>query len=748
MPQWIRKAPLESAPTAQAFAVRLDERAGQPLSLSAEGGRAVATLRPVGLKRAVVAEWLRRCHVPVLLDSPPAGATLEPFTLLPVSTIVVCADERISDIAALYARSVDAPVRIVRSPEEATAAIDASTASSATFFVLNDRLTEPLCHAAAAASGRRPGFTYGFMSAFTPEHLGWLIVKSWALFLRPFPDTVGFADWTFSGPAATARVRFTDSGRTSEARADEPWRSSAVTMLSIRGHGAPFDLSLGDVVLCGQLDPPLPAHRRLRAPSCVHNDTCFRMKSAENAPSVRFKAVDAAPLVWCLDSCASVPFADSAFGEGTSYVFGLIAGAAVGVIGPFLDLSTHGSMSRDCEAVLATGGTLGEVAATACRLEPAGGFDKFLLIGSPDLRLLPVRRLEGRRHEGAIVYEPRGQRQLSFRLGLPADVASPVSVVGDDGGAHWSGAHAHVLEHGTQRDLLVVLEHPVDLDGSLRVGLGEAREERLVQLIDEAAQVADNLGALRLYPFATSAGDSAARCRRLARLLREVASQPRRLRCHIDASVVLAHLMIALDDLHRRIAAGFVAAVATHDVNLDRFAADRFDLLPTARSVERCPTCGGIVYVTLTRWRRKPSYQRRWVQCPNCSGISMTLVHSPLSITAPVAARDGDALAVSLQIANRSDSPVHAIVAGQARQGVPAAAAGPLSLSLAPGHVEDVRFTVPLGSHDAGVLSYRVVVLCRAGVEFVALKHVLTPIDKAAVAAAADGLSAVSAHGA
>jgi hypothetical protein len=710
---------------------RLDERARRPLSLSRESGQLVATLRPGGLKTPTLVDWLERHHVPFLIGGAPSDEGLPP-PLFQLATLVICADDRVRDLAVLYAHAADAPIVTVSTPEDVGGAIGAAAPLSVTFVLLNSTLDEPLCQAAAAAARRHPGLSYGFLSAFTPEHLAWLIVKTWAMFLRPLPERVGFAEWSFSSPGATLRTRSVASGATTQEPVEAPWRADAVTMLSLRAHGAPFDVSMGDVVLCGRLDS-LPRDGIQQAPSCFHDGECFRMKPAPGAPIERLEAIDARPLVWTLDSCASIPFRDTAFGERTSYAFGLIAGAAVGVVGPFLDLTTKGDMSRHCEAVLATGGTLGEVVAAACALEPARGFDKFLLIGSPDLRLLPDRRLEGQRKGQQVVYQVRGEAQHAFRLSIPANIASPVHVVADDGGTHWAGARCHLFEHGAARDLIVVLEEPADVDGWLAIGSGAATDD---QLVEEAWQTLDNLNAIRLYPFGDAVeAQSIARCRRLARLLRDVASHSSRLRCRIDAAPLLAGLMFALDDLHRQVAAGFLAAVSAHDVNLDRFASDRFDLQPTLHSDERCPTCGVALYVTQTHWRRRRSYARRWVQCPNCSGLSMTLEHSPLDVLPSGARRAEDRLLVSIEVRNRGTAPVAAMVAGLARQSAVADAAGPLPLFLAAGESQRLEFALPLTGRAPGVLSYRLVVLCRAGVELFALKHLLTPADTAAISA-------------
>lgn len=743
----LRDIPGEHHRPVPPFAVRLHDRVCAPLSLYSESGRAVATLRSAGLNRRAVVNWLDRHQVPILVDLAVKPDASSPVPLLPLPTIVVCADSRIRDLAALYAQSVEAPLHVAESPDAVLAAIEKSPPhDSVTVFLLNDRFDESLCHAMAVAAGRNPGLSYGFMSAFTPDHLAWLVVKSWALFLRPFPESVSFADWSFSNPHATTRVRSVPSGATRHEPAGAPWVADSTTMLSLRAHGAPFDASMGRVVVCGHLDPALPGERTLRAPSCFHDHVCFRM-NAKDGPTERLKAVDASPLVWCLDSCASLPLTGNAFGNGTSYVFGLIAGAAAGVVGPFLDLTTSGAMSRHCEAVLATGGTLGELAVAASRLEPGRGFDKYLLIGSPDLRLLPARRLEGRRDAARVLYRLRGERQHAWRLAVPSDLTPPVYVVGDDGNAHWATAQCHWFEHGANRDLIVTLEEPTDVDGWLLAGSARAGSEELVRT---AGQIEDNLEVLEVYPFVDVKSDAATRCRHLARGLRDIASAPGRLRCRVDATVVLGNLMVALDTLHRLIARGFLDAVALHDVNLDRMASHGFHLSPTERSSERCPTCGLMLYVTETRWHRKPSYVRRWVQCANCSGLSITPEDGPLEILPPIATRNADGLSVSVQIRNMTDLPMEAMIAGLPRQGNPEEAVGPLSVILPPGEVKSLRFNTPLNLAAAGVISYRLLVLCRAGVAMLALKHLVTPVGVAVSSVdtahtAAGGLSKPSA---
>jgi hypothetical protein len=722
-------------PLVPVLAVRLDDGQSEPLVLGFEARRIVASVRPSGLNRRAVAHWLERHEIPLLTGTVAAPADIPSVPLIQLATLVICIDPRIRDIAALYARSVGAKLRSAACPDEVLAEVEqVESQESVSIFVLNDRLDDTLCHAVTEANRRRRAagrsvVTYGFLSAFTPEQLAWLVVKSWVLLRRPQEQCVGFGQWDFAASNPVARLRSPRTGATRTERVEAPWATDRIAVLGLRAHGAPFDASMGRVVLCGHLEPPLPRERTLRAPTCFHDGVCFRMKGTADAPTEVFRAVDASPLVWCLDSCASLPFTGNAFGEGTSYVFGLIAGAAVGVIGPFLDVTTGGAMNRQSEALLATGATLGQVAAAACRLERSLGFDKFLLIGSPDLRLLPPNRVEARRDGKRLRYQLRGERQYIWRLAIPPDFETPV-IVADDGGSHWAKARCHWFDDGSDRDLLVILDEPADMDGWLLVGSGGKSEE---QLGNEAARLQDSLEVLTLYPFVDCESKEIERCHALAGQLLRVTQAPDRIRSRFEAALLLANLQPALDALHRRVADRFLAQVGAQDFNFDRMSSHGFDLEPTERTTRCCPACGAALYVTLTLWRKKRSYARRWVQCANCSGISMVLEDSPLEILPPVAVPnpDGRSFRITIEIRNRTTDPVEVLVAGLARHGSPGDAAGPVVVTLAPGSLECLHFSSPLDQRRPGVISYRVLVLCRAAVEFFALKFVLEPTGEA-----------------
>jgi hypothetical protein len=730
MSQLLNRVPTADDPID--FAVRLEDTARESLAVRLEDERVVVVLRSVSLNRKAVFRWLGRHEIPCFegVSEVPGEPLRARFVQLP--TLVVCVDSRVRDIAECYARSVGASLSLAQDPAEVFLAIEeAELNESLSLFLLNDRLEEELCHAITLANRRRraagrAALTYGFFTAFTPEQLAWLVIKSWAMFLKSVCDRTGFARYNFSTGDSVVHVRSTDSAETSIEHSEAPWLINETTVLGLRTHGAAFDVSMGHVVLCGQLDPPLSKERTLRAPSCFHDNVCFRLSSTNGGPTQILKAVEASPILWCLYSCASVPLTGNAFGEGTSYVFGLIAGAAVGVIGPFLDITTSGAMNHQCEALLATGATLGETVAAVCSAEEGFDFDRFILIGSPDLHLLPTDRVEPRSQGGKWRYLLQGKSQYAWRLAIPPDLPQSIYIVGDDGGSHWAKARCYWLNYGLNRDLLVILDEPTDVDGWLIVGSGGRSNKWFGE---EATRIEDNLKVLTLCPFVDAKSDSIKKCQSLARLLQRVIGVPDRVRCRVDATILWANLKIALDELHQEVADEFLRQVAAHDVNLDRVPARGFDLEPTARTSERCPTCGVALYVTQALWRRKRSYVRRWIQCVNCSGVSMILEDGPLVIQPAIATvnSDGSGLSISVNMRNRTEASVQALIAGLARKGSLDDAVGPVGVIVPPNSSESFHFTTRVNSNLAGVISYRLLVLCDAGVELLAFKHVVEP---------------------
>jgi hypothetical protein len=723
---------LLSAAQGSTFAVHLADGQAEALVLRGDGRRFIAGLRPSTLNRSAVIRWLNRYDIPYLSSLEEATDDPPPLPLVRLPTLVACVDPRVADLAALYARSVDAPCSLLRDPDELSAeAQRLETHESVSIFLLSDALDQTLCQALSKAnsirrSTGRPTLTYGFLSAFTREQLSWLCVKTWALLLTPDSRDVTFAQWDFQETEPVARTRTPVSGATRVDRIDAPWTHSSVTALGVRAHGASFDVSLGRAVLCGHLEPPLPRRRTLRAPSCFHDGVCFRMRPTPDASTRRILAVDASPAVWCLDSCASLPFRDNAFGDGTSYLFGLVAGSAAGVVGPFLDVTTRGGLNTQGEALLATGATLGQVTAAACQFDPSRGFDRFLLIGSPDLRLLPPQRLEPVREGTRLRYRLKGQRQYALRLGVPPDFGPRPFVVADDGGGHWAHAQCRLVDNGVHCDLLVILDEPTDLDGWLLVGsAGKTQAE----LEHEASRLRDSLGVLSTYPFVDPGCDEIERCNALvAELFRPIRS-PERLRSRIETALLLANLQLVLESLHRRIADCFLAEVSAHDFSLDRAAGHGFDLGATELTTRPCPTCGAALYETLANWRGNPSYVRRWVQCANCSGLLLVREDSPVEISPPfaVASPNGSSLQITFELCNRTTSAVRALVAGLARRASLAEAAGPAAITLEPNAVERLQFHSPLHADRPGVISYRLLVLCEGSLELLAINHVQEP---------------------
>jgi hypothetical protein len=732
MSQLLKRVSTTNGGIGPPFAVCLSDTQAETLTLRSKLGMVVATLRSAGLNRGAIVRWCVRHEILLLDRSSDISGELLPGPLLQLPTFVVCVDSRVRDIASLYARSVGARLCVAESVAEVAAAIEQSeTDESVSLFLLNDRLQEELCHAIAVANrsrraSGRVALSYGFFSAFTLEQLAWLVVKSWIIFLRPYPKRAGFAHYESSTGDSFVHFRSTETGATTIQHTVNPWLADDIMVLGLRSHGASFDVSMGHVVLCGKLDPPLPRQRRLRAPSCFHDNICFRMNGSNEAPTEILRAIDASPLVWCLESCASVPLTGNAFGEGTSYVFGLIAGAAVGVIGPFMDITTTGAMNHQCEVLLATGATLGETVAAVCNTQENTEFDKFLLIGSPDLRLLPLNRAEAERDGERWLFNLRGKFQYTWRLAIPPEVSEPIYVVGDDGNEHWTSATCYRFEHGLNRDLLVALDEPADVDGWVLVGVGGKSNQWFGE---EATRIQNNLKVLRLCPFVDPKALSVERCQSLAKLLLRVTNVPDRLRCRVDTTISWANLQALLNELHLQVADTFVKQVAEHDVNLDRVPGHGFKLGPTKRTNERCPTCGVALYVTNALWRKKSSYVRRWIQCVNCSGVSMVLRDSPLVIQVPAAdvSPDGLSLLINLEIGNRTELPVQALVAGLARRGSLDDRVGPIAVIVSPGSFESINFSAPLNPNVPGVISYRLLVLCDAGVELFAFKYVIEP---------------------
>jgi hypothetical protein len=707
------------------LSIALVDGQASPLRIDPSPGRLEFSLATDGLNRVLLDRWLIRHGVDAVSPGHDTGRPATIATALPLPTIVVVADPRVEDLARLHATLAGAPLRTADRPDSLGETVRGLPAGrSLTAVLLSDRLDEALCQSINAANQARRAaglapVRYGFLAALNRPHLAWLLVKTWVLLLSPPARTVTFSDWDFSGQQGMARTRDAASGRTSLYSLEAPWVDERVNVLSVRAHGASFDLSLGETVLCSHFSPPVPGNRITRGPSCFHDGVCFRMAPGRKGPTIRILAQDATPLVWCLDSCATLPFTGNAFGN-MAFAFSLIAGAAVGVMGPFLDIVTSGGLTRLYEAVIATGGSLSEAAAAACGFEPARGFDRFLLIGSPDLRLLPSSRVEPAQEGGRGRYLLWGHGQQIWRLAARAHGGSAPAIVGDDGDDIWASAHADRVEDEGGPSLLVTLPAPADMDGWLLVGAGGDSFQVLER---EAARMADSLAMLQLYPFVDPDDELLARCRGWTEILRRAAGESSRVRARAETALALAKLRLSLEDLHQSLAERFLAEVAERDVSLDRIPGAGFDLEPTARAATACPGCGSALYVTRGRWSANHAYVRRWVQCANCAGIALAREDGRLVVRALTARLINGQLEIMVRLRNRSGRAIQATLAGQARRGPPESGWGPSVVKLEPRASRTLRFSVSGLSASPGVISYRLLALCDGDAQLYALRY-------------------------
>lgn len=701
------------------FPVRLVDGQGAPLCLEWSSGGPGLFLRADGLNRPLVEAWLSRHGCSDLSAAGPVGSGGTAKAAL-VSTLVLGVDPRVGELAVLYAELVGAPFREAADPQDVTRTVrDLAEGQSLTLVLLGDCLDEALCEAISAANqarrseGRAPA-RYGFLSALTPEQLAWLIVKTVILLARMPLSSATFADWDLADERGSLRTREAFSGRMTLGSVKAPWSDERVDAISVRAHGASFDLSLGDTVLCCHQDPPLPTPLVRRGPSCFHDGACFRMATGSSPPTTRIPAQQAMPLVWCLDSCATFALRGCAFGPVT-YAAGLVAGAAVGVIGPFLDIVTSGDLARVYNGILATGGTLGEAAAAACAYEQVSGFDRFLLVGSPDLRLLPPAITEPLAEMDGDHCRLRGRGQQIWRIRSTRSADAPLGVLADDGSDLWATARCDEVPDEAGSSLLVTLDSPSDLDGWLRVGPAMGSLQTLGR---RAERIAAGLAMLRLYPFVDAEDEELAHCEEWAAILSGIGKDRSRVRLRADAAIALARLHLALDALHGKIARQFMVG----DVSLDRLPAIGFNLEPTERSADFCPSCEATLFVTRGRWSADSTLVRRWVQCPNCAGIALELEDSPLVVRALTADVADEKLELAARLWNRSGEAIQVTLAGQARAGPPESRWGPERVTLDAGEERTVRFGAA-GLEAPGVISYRLLALCDGDAQLHAVRR-------------------------
>jgi hypothetical protein len=707
-------------PGALSIVVQFDGNTSTSLVLCEEDQHLIVSLDVRGLNEEVIRHWLSRFGV-VHRHRKDVTNWL-PKPVVNISTLVICCDPRVADLAELYAKATGTAIRHTKTCEELELAVEsAKDIGSVTIFILNDEFEETTCHLVWRANQRRLAhgdqpLKAGFMTAFTSQQLAWLVTKTLILLQRPQLPRVGFANYHAATSQITTRIRAADTGATCDTEIENPWSCDEIMVMSVCAHGVSFDASLGRVALCGHLDPPLPSDRIARAPVCFHDGNCFRLNRAVDAPVELLRSVHAAPLVWCLNSCHAVSFASNSFGDGTGYVYGLVAGAAVAVIGSYLSQPTTELVNRAFEGLIATGATTGQTVAALCRLEdPEADYDPFVLLGSPDLQLLPTERWQGTAEAEAVRYAISGPGRLAFRLRSMSLDGNIPFLVSDDGSESWNQAICLAVSCDCEQDLLVMLDEPADLEGWLAFALA-GKDDREIR--EESEEQLRRVEVLSRYPFCDdeSLFDS---CRTELRRILEFISVRHLLRRRIYMAVMMANYQMLLDRAQIAAIAGFINLVTTRDFSFDRESYNGFIPGPLRRTLRRCPTCDAALYEAHDRWEKDHRYRRRKDVCPNCIGVSMVLETSPLVVHPPVIeAHSSDGYVhIRLVIENPADVTLSARLAAAPRHG-PAEAAQESIVDVPPQSKIHWQARFPLASESKGVVSYRFIVLCLGAAEF------------------------------
>lgn len=593
---------------------------------------------------------------------------------------IVCVDPHISHLASAYGDALGLKVTACTQADEiGDLMCRLPRRSTMTILLLANRLDEQLCHALFEGNRRRGAagldrLAYGFLCAGSAPSLAWLLAKTLAMLAVSPLRRATFALWDFDDTVPSAQ-HVTPGASPIPANISDPWTNNKVELLCARAHGASFDVSLGETILCGRVDG-VPAH----GPSCFYDGVCFRVDGEGSAARQRLVAHRATPLIWCLDSCASVPFEANAFGTSSSYVYGLLAGAASAIICPYLDIPTRGGLIEEVQDELARGATLGEAAALACAYDPAEGFDRFLLLGSPDIALLP--RTETRRASNRIL-APR------FESGAPGQAAMTGETV--------------------RRSRAV----------------GPTRsQEAWERLAARARRIIVNLELLPFYPLEVEAG-AIRRCMSDAKEHEHILATAESPASWTDVAVSLARLEVSLDQLHQEAAGGFLRRVASEDISLDRLPAVGFTVGPTRRTEQVCPRCDAALYETRSECLRIGGVARTWLQCPNCGGISLTRDDAPFRASLGVRSLGRSSLKFELGLSNRSQMAIDVVLAAAPRRGGPGTVSLPRACRLAPG--EQAAETFGLNKLTPGVVSYRVIALCDGAVDLFACRQPILP---------------------
>jgi len=637
-----------------------------------------------------------------------------------MNTLVLVADPRTDEVAESYARAAGAQIqRVADSGAVANAVLEAQ-AHSITLFTLASAFTEELCFAVASANRARGArssspLAYGFMSALNVGELALVVDKTIAMLTAAPLGQFGYAE--YDGATASAALRMYDHfGQVLAAPATErPWTTPDATVMSICTHGVTFDASLGADVLCGHRHLPPPFIESQPVPSCFQNNVCFRMNRGPGSPETRVLANELTPLVWFLNSCSSIAFAGCAFGTATNYVYGLLSGRAVAVIGSYLTNATSLWLNRLFEVLITTGATTGECTQAMAQLL-GGDFDAFVLLGSPDVRLLPERVLRPQDSR----YDVHLAAAHGARLALAESCDGTVTAVADDGGDAWADATGATIRRGRHRDLVVTFKHVRALDGWLR--LGEAPDA--ARVLDVCRELRRRVAVLALYPFSKSLETDIADID--ARLLRamELVELPQLLRSRMYVSVLLAEILSAVTRVTTMAVDRFIEQVVTIDFTFDRESYNGFEPAAMSRTSERCAACASIVFEALDTRNGDRGYRRRRVVCPNCVGVALQIEDDPLMLRIDSVRADESAFALSLTATNHGKDALCVTLAVAPRH-------GPVALGLEPTPYEipsqgSVRIELRLPPPPrARLMSYRMIAAAAGALSFYSITCVV-----------------------
>jgi hypothetical protein len=636
------------------------------------------------------------------------------------ATLVLSVDRRTDELAGRYADALGARARSVAVADVGAHVEGALAEPSVTVFALADALDERLldelwtANRARGAGGRDPG-PFGLMTAIAPEQLRWLVAKT-LRWLRdgPLLDSMRFAD--FDGMLDSGAIREVGPGvpaAPADAMDGSEWTDDSTHVAAVFTHSVSFDAHLGDVALCGHMDGLQDFQREHRgAPRCYYDGVCFRLNGRAGAPTRILRAAEASPLVWLLNGCGTIPLARSPFGVRTGYAYGLLAGAALAVVGTHLTQPTLRSRNTVFGALLATGATTGESALALSRMaDESDSFHAHPLLGSPDIRLVRAARTEHVRVEDGVArYEFGDDTPWAARLAVPGR-GRPVPLV-DDGGDGW----AHVTTERGRPELLLVSTGPGTPRGWLDVALDDPAHGRLAA---DAAELLCRLRILRGYEFMNAELAAVDECAALAGALAGTAADGGPVRRRRAAAVLLARIETALGELQRSACERFVAHVRANDFNMDRESYNGFRPGPARRTRRTCPACGDALFRSDDRWLEDPSYVRTKLLCANCFAVSTTLRTagvrvSPLRLDG---VRPGPVATLRLGL-NNAGGATRAWIAAAPRHGTPEATAGPTAVDLAAGMRTSRSLTLDLVTAHPGTQSIRAIVLAGGAAQF------------------------------